>query len=170
MDRKITGSSLCIISKRCEVWIHNISTLCLWLHKPGMGAALPPMSWECESCVSPGLNSRPGQHILDLCFSIGCGKWPCCSKETQRKPQFEGWLGPRQKTGKALLVPQQKGTRGWEGGTSDRQNTDCDLEGYGAARSGLSYLKDNTVERLNSGRFVFFFFLFFKFLPEKHSF
>lgn len=59
--------------------------------------------------------------------------------ETQRKPQFEGWLGPRPKTGKALLLPQQKGIRGWEGGISDRQNTDCNLEGYGEARSGLSY-------------------------------
>lgn len=97
------------------------------------------MSRECEGCVSTGLHSRPGQHIQDFCFFIECGKQPCFSKETQRKPQFEGWPGPRLKTGKALLLPQQKGTRGWEGGISDRQNAGCNLEGHGEARSGLSY-------------------------------
>ena len=87
-----------------------------------------------------------------LCFFIGCGKQQCFGKDTQRKPQLEAWLGPRQKSGKALLLPQQKGNHGWEGGICDRQNTDCNLEGNRDARSGFSYLKDNIIQRLNSGR------------------
>lgn len=76
---------------------------------------------------------------MSLASLLGVGNSHATARRLREKPQFEGWLGPRQKTGKALLLPQQKGAHGWEGKISDGQNTDCNLEGSGEARSGLSY-------------------------------
>lgn len=130
----------------------SVSTLHLWAN-PGVGPALSSVTvlgtWKLYQHQPP---LKTWSTNTGLCFFIGCGKQRCFGKDTQRKPQLEAWLGPRQKSGKALLLPQQKGNHGWEGGICDRQNTDCNLEGHREARSGFSYLKDNTVQRLNSGR------------------
>lgn len=52
---------------------------------------------------------------MTLASLLGVGNSHATARRLREKPQFEGWLGPRQKTGKALLLPQQKGAHGWEG-------------------------------------------------------
>lgn len=98
------------------------------------------VSWECEGCVSTGPLKAWSTYTRLFCFFIGCGKQPSCfSEEMQRKPRFEGWLGPRLKTGKALLLPQQRGG-GLMGGKEELLiERRLQLGRSREARSGLSY-------------------------------
>lgn len=64
-----------------------------------------------------------------------------------RKPQLEGWHGPRQKTGKkGSPSPTTQGAGGWEGGISDRSKQA--VTGKVAGKQDLaSYYKAKAVQR-----------------------